>query len=96
VELFVRLVPELTVVPAIVSGVISPIALRNPLVYVRRQRPDREWLAATLQMLTPALRNVDTRVVFGRQVRAAETAGGDIRDEVLREARRLIEQCASR
>ncbi|HSK99120.1 MAG TPA: 1-acyl-sn-glycerol-3-phosphate acyltransferase [Rubrobacteraceae bacterium] len=93
VELFARLVPELTVVPAIVSGVISPVALRNPFVYVRRRRRDQEWLAATVQMLTPALRNVDTRVMFGRRFRSP---GGDIRDEVLGEARRLIERCASR
>lgn len=96
VEFFARLVPDLTVVPAIVSGVISPIALRNPFVYVRRRRRDQEWLAATLQMLTPALRNVDTRVMFGRQVRITETRGGDVRDGVLGEARRLIERCASR
>lgn len=91
VELFARLVPDLTVVPAIVGGVISPIALRNPLIHVRRRRRDQEWLAATLQMLTPALRNVDTRVMFGRPARSK-----DIRNEVLGEARRLIERCASR
>jgi hypothetical protein len=96
VELFARLVPELTIVPAVVSGVISPLALRNPLVYVRRRRRDREWLAATLQMLTPALRNVDTRVVFGRPVRAAQSPAGDVSDQALSEARRLIERCASR
>jgi 1-acyl-sn-glycerol-3-phosphate acyltransferase len=96
VGLFARLVPDLTVVPVVVSGVISPIALRSPLVYVRRRRRDREWLAATLQMLTPALRIVDTRVMFGRPVRAAQTPGGDLREEVLGEARRLIERCEAR
>lgn len=94
VELFARLVPDLTVVPVVVSGVISPAALRNPLVFVRRERRDREWLAATLQMLTPALRNVTTRVVFGRPVRAAEASG--VRDAVLAEARRLIWRCETR
>jgi 1-acyl-sn-glycerol-3-phosphate acyltransferase len=93
-DLFARLVPDLTVVPAVVSGVLSPAALRNPLTLVRRQRRDREWLAATLQMLTPALRDVTTSVAFGPPVRAGEIAGGNIRDAVVGETRRLIERCA--
>jgi Acyltransferase len=94
-DLFARLVPDLTVVPAVVSGVLSPTALRNPLIFVRRRRRDREWLAATLQMLTPALRNVTTRVVFGRPVRAGDIPDGSIREAVLGETRRLIERCAA-
>lgn len=35
VDLFARLTPELTVVPVLVSGVISPAALRNPLIFMR-------------------------------------------------------------
>ena len=92
-DLFARLVPGLTVVPAAVSGVLSPTALRNPLILVRRRPRDREWLAATLQMLTPALRNVSTRVAFGRPVHAGE---GIIREPVLDEMRRLIEHCEAR
>ena len=87
-DLFARLVPDLTVVPAVVSGVLSPIALHNPLTFVRRRPRDREWLAATLQMLTPVLRNVTTRVAFGRPV---HTGGGAVRETVLDETRRLIE-----
>ena len=87
-DLFARLVPDLTVVPAVVSGVLSPTALHNPLIFVRHRPRDREWLAATLQMLTPVLRNVTTRVAFGRPVR---TGGGAVRETVLDETRRLIE-----
>ena len=94
-DLFARLVPDLKVVPAVVSGVLSPLALRNPLILVRRHRRDREWLAATLQMLTPALRNVTTRVVFGDPVRAEEGSNGNVREAVLGETRRLIARCAA-
>ena len=87
-DVFARLVPDLTVVPAVVSGVLSPTALHNPLIFVRHRPRDREWLAATLQMLTPVLRNVTTRVEFGRPVR---TGGGAVRETVLDETRRLIE-----
>jgi hypothetical protein len=94
-DLFARLVPDLTVVPAVVSGVLSPAALRNPLTFVRRTRRDREWLAASLQMLTPALRNVTTRVAFGRPVRARDVVpDGTVKEAVIGETRRLIERCA--
>jgi 1-acyl-sn-glycerol-3-phosphate acyltransferase len=94
-DLFARLVPDLKVVPVVVSGVLSPLALRNPLILVRRHRRDREWLAATLQMLTPALRNVTTRVVFGRPMRTGDLPDGSVREAVLDETRRLIERCAA-
>ena len=92
VDLFARLTPGLAIVPAVVSGVISPAALRNPLTRLRRQRRDREWLAATLQMLMPALRDVTVRVEFGSPVRAGLGAG----DAVRAEARRLLKRRGAR
>ena len=96
VGLFARLVPGLTVVPAIVSGVLSPTALRNPLVFLRRKQEDREWLAATLQMMTPMLRNVTTRVAFGQPVRVEDPSGRVVDRAVQEEARCLIERCKAR
>ena len=92
VDLFARLAPDLTVVPVAVSGVFSPIALRNPLTYLRRREEDRWWLASNLQMLVPALRNVTMRVTFGVSVRTAD-AGDAVSQRVLAEMRRLIERC---
>jgi 1-acyl-sn-glycerol-3-phosphate acyltransferase len=90
VDLFARLVPNLTVVPAVVSGVISASALRNPLALLRRDPRDRAWLSATLQMLVPALRNVTTRVEFGPPLRANED--GPVSRRTIGEARRIIER----
>jgi hypothetical protein len=87
-DLFARLIQGLVVVPVVVSGVISPSALRNPLIHLRRRRRDREWLAATLQVLVPALRNVDARVEFGSPLYAEPGAVGDA---VIEETRRLME-----
>jgi hypothetical protein len=87
-DLLARLTPGLVVVPAVVSGVLSPSALRNPLIHLRRRRRDREWLAATLQMLVPALRNVDARVEFGSPIHAEPGAVGDA---VIEQTRRLME-----
>ena len=88
-ELFARLTPGLVVVPVLVSGVISPSALRNPLIHLRRRKRDREWLAATFQLLIPALRNVEARVEFGRPIHAEP--GTAIGDAVIEEMRRLME-----
>ena len=87
-DLFARLVPGLAVVPVVVSGVISPRALRVPLTRLRRRKRDREWLAATLQMLTPPLRDVDARVEFGRPIYAAARSG--IGEAVIEETRLLM------
>ncbi|MGI8648937.1 MAG: hypothetical protein ACR2KW_00950 [Rubrobacter sp.] len=96
-DLFARLVPGLTIVPAIVSGVVSRGAHRNPLLYLRRREEDRRWLAATLQMIFPSLYAVDVRVDFGRPVSRASTDGGlssappgEVSREVIRQAKRLI------
>jgi hypothetical protein len=87
-DLFARLTPGLAVVPVVVSGVISPSALRNPLIHLRRRRRDREWLAATFQLLIPALRNVNARVDFGRPIYAERCA--TVGDAVIEETRRLM------
>lgn len=94
-DLFARLIPDLTVVPVAVSGVFSPIALRNPLTYLRYREEDRLWLASNLQMLMPVLRNVTMRVSFGVSIHPAD-AGEAVSRRVLAEMRRLIERRETR
>ena len=91
VNLFARLAPGLTVVPVVVSGVLSPGALRNPLTFLRRRKEDQEWLAATLQMLTPGLYDVTAKVQFGHPLDASVQA--PVERAVVSETRRLIERC---
>lgn len=92
VDLFARMVPDLTVLPVTVSGVLSERALRNPLRRVRREKRDQEWLAATIQMLVPALRDVSTRVTFGNPIRTGELPPGadSVSGTVVEEMRRLL------
>ena len=91
VDLFAGLAPKLTVVPVVVSGVLSPAAFGNPLTRLRRQKEDdRQWLASNLQMLVPALRNVSPRVTFGPPIR--DDAKGAISTVMLPEVRRMIER----
>jgi len=49
--LFVRMMPQVQVLPVIVSGVIAPQSLQHPFTRLRRHPRDRERLAATLQIL---------------------------------------------
>lgn len=91
VDLFARLMPDLAIVPAVVSGVLSPTALRNPLTFLRRRPKDRQWLAATLQMFAPGLYNVSVRIEFGQPIYAETSA--TVGHAVLRETQRLIERC---
>ena len=91
VDLFARLVPGLAVVPAVVSGVLSPTALRNPLTLLRRRTEDRRWLAATLQVLAPALHGVTVKVEFGRSIYVGSEA--HVSQAVIAETRLLIGRC---
>ncbi len=92
VEPFARLVPDLTIVPVIVDGVVSAASLRNPLLRLRRSRRDRDWLAATLQVLLRRYQQVDVTVTFGAPVRVADHDPATIEDTVLAEARRIVHE----
>jgi 1-acyl-sn-glycerol-3-phosphate acyltransferase len=89
-ELFVRLAGDVTVVPAIVSGVLSPHALRHPLTRIRRHPKDQQWLAALLQIQLRSLRTTTIRVAFGEPIRARIGDLHGVREAVLGEAGRLI------
>jgi hypothetical protein len=67
-ELLVRLVPETTVLPIAVSGVISRTAQRHPIARRYVDPKEREWAAATLQVLCRRLRDTHTRVVIGEPI----------------------------
>jgi hypothetical protein len=65
-----RQVPEAKIVPVFVRGVISAKATRAPFLRYLRQQKDRDWAAATLQILLPTYRRVDVKVDFGNCVLA--------------------------
>jgi hypothetical protein len=67
-ELFVRLVPETLVLPIVVSGVISRTAQQHRIAKCFADPKEREWAAATLQVLFRHLRDTQTRVVIGEPI----------------------------
>jgi 1-acyl-sn-glycerol-3-phosphate acyltransferase len=67
-DLLVRLVPETIVLPIAVSGVISTTARRHRLATRFADPKERDWAAATLQVLFRRLRDTHTRVVIGEPI----------------------------
>ncbi len=62
--------PGVTLVTGFVEGVISERANRAVMLRYLREPTDRDWAAATLQILLPFYRKVDAKVRF-RKVEAA-------------------------
>ncbi|MCY4073574.1 MAG: hypothetical protein OXG60_19970 [Chloroflexi bacterium] len=69
IEFFARHVPDLTILPCAVGGVISRRALRNPVVRQYRDKDKRHFLAATFQMMFPFYRDPVISLHFGRPLR---------------------------
>lgn len=75
--LLARLMPEMRIVPAIVSGVFSPAAYRNPLALRKPELAQRERMAAMMQVMWPGYQNSPVRLCFGSALHAAAlTANG--------------------
>ncbi len=92
IAIFARLTPELAIVPAIVSGVLSRAALSHPLTRIRRRAADREWLAGLLQIQFRALQHVTVCVAFGDPIQPARLADSPMITAAVREAAaRLID-----
>jgi hypothetical protein len=69
---FTRLVPEASIVVALVGGVYDPTVLRHPLTWLRRRHADRELAAAALQLAWRRYQGHPIDVVFAAPISAAE------------------------
>jgi len=93
---FIRMAPEVPVLPVLVRGVIRAKTVHHPLTYLKRARPEREKLAAALQMLAHVMfrkKDVHVRVQIGNPIYARDlgtTATKVIHEAVLAEMRQLI------
>lgn len=69
IQTFARMVPDLTILPVAVGGVISQSAHASWLCRVYQNRDFRNYLAATLQLMFDRYRDVDVKVAFGAPLR---------------------------
>jgi hypothetical protein len=72
-EIFLERVPNLQVLVTIASGVISPVAMRHPITWFRRARPDRQRLAFMYQFIRQFLSgrqifDLTPRITFGELI----------------------------
>lgn len=97
VGVFVRLAPETAVLPVLVRGVVRKKTVNHPLTYLKRRRPEREKLAAALQLLAHVMfrkKDVHVRVQIGNPIYTKDLGTTDtkvIHQAVLAEMKQLIE-----
>jgi len=97
VGVFVRMAPKTAVVPVLVRGVIWERTARHWLARLKKDREERERLAAALQLLAHVAfrqKDVHVQVQIGRPIRTQELGSREtavIHQAVLAEMRRLIQ-----
>ena len=90
-EIFMQRVPDQQILVTITSGVISPAAMRHPVTWLRKERPDKQRLAFIYQLARQILSrrqifDLTPRVTFG------EILTGNNHEHMLAE----VEQAACR
>jgi hypothetical protein len=78
-EIFLKHVPQTQVLVTIISGVISKRAMRHPITWFRKARPDRQRLAFMYQFIRQMIAGreifgLTPRITFGELVSADNTA----------------------
>jgi len=81
-EIFLKQVPYTRVLVTIVSGVISKPAMRHPITWFRKARPDRQRLAFMYQFIRQMIAGQELfgltpRVTFGDLISAENTTDRD-------------------
>jgi hypothetical protein len=73
INLLAKHVAGLTVIPAAVGGMVSARAHASWLARCYRAEADRDWIAATLQLMLSTYRDVTPMVVYGSPIREGNT-----------------------
>lgn len=94
-EIFLQRVPGLQIMITIVSGVIFPRAMKHPITWFRKARPDRQRLAFLYQLARQMISGSEIfgltpRVTFGEIVTGANHE--DILADIEHAARRTLRQ----
>jgi hypothetical protein len=94
-EIFLERVPQTRVLVTMVSGVIARAAMRHPITWFRKARPDRQRLAFILQIVRQIvcgreLYGLTPHVTFGELLASAEHQ--NVLSEIERSAQRVLAQ----
>lgn len=97
VGVFIRMAPETPILPVLVRGVVWRKALHHPLTRLRRERIEREALAAAFQVfmhMRGKINDVRVRIQIGNPIYAGQAGTKEtnvIHQAVLAEMKRLIQ-----
>jgi hypothetical protein len=95
VEIMLRKVPDARLQAAVISGVLLPRYLRNPLVRIRKTAARRQKLAEILQILrqltSPRAVRLNPRLSFAAPIKARDLDEKKLMPTVIEIARRLLE-----
>jgi hypothetical protein len=94
-EIFLRTVPETSVVISIVSRVIDPSCMRHPITWLRHARTDRQRLAMMIQIIQQMLGKqfeITPHVSFGELMDAARIGAPDSALQVITGQAQLLMQ----
>ncbi len=72
VNMLMRKVPHATLLPVSISGVVSQKAINHPLTKLYRNPANRDYMAATLQLIAPNRFDFDVRVQYGHPLTGAD------------------------
>ncbi len=72
VNMLMRKVPNATLLPVAIRGVVSQKAINHPLTRLYRNPANRDYMAATLQLIAPGRFDFDVHVQYGHPLRGAE------------------------
>jgi len=95
-EIFLKRAPQAQVLVTIVSGVISRAAMRHPITWLRRNRPDRQRLAFMYQIIRQMLSGkeifgLSPRVTFGDHIDLNTVSGPEhALEAIISSARRTL------
>ncbi len=98
-ELLIRKVPEMQVVVAIVSGVLSPGWYRSPITWLRKEPHNKQKVAEIFQVMQqlffPGSLKISPRLTFSQPFQAGQlhesSANGDVLPVLTAEARGLLQ-----
>jgi hypothetical protein len=89
--LLARRVPQARWLVGLVSNVVSAQTQRHPLTWLRQSAPDKEKLAAALQVALPRYHRMTARVDFGPLQTTGAGDAASLHATMLAQARQLIE-----
>lgn len=99
IGLIVHQVVGLSVVPAIISGVLLPKFRHHPLTWIRRRAPDRQHLGSMLQVLAGGSIFTTVRLSYGAAIRgegltAQRASARGVTALIVAQARALMQSAA--